>query len=116
MQGQVGKIDEIQIFNTIITSLDNKKVIVPNSVATSGIITNLSAKPYLRVDLNVHIPYEANFEQVQAIILDAIKQTPKVLTDPAPYVEIEAFAENGLKLVRTSACYRGRLLGRLFWR
>jgi small conductance mechanosensitive channel len=98
MQGQVGTIDEIQIFNTIITSLDNKKVIVPNSVATSGIITNLSAKPYLRVDLNVHIPYEANFEQVQAIILDAIKQTPKVLTDPAPYVEIEAFDENGLKL------------------
>ncbi len=101
MQGQVGTIDEIQIFNTIITSLDNKKVIVPNSVATSGIITNLSAKPYLRVDLNVHVPYEADFENVRGIVLEAIHQTPKVLTDPAPYVEIEAFDENGLKLCVT---------------
>lgn len=98
VQGQLGNVDEIQIFNTIITSLDHKKVIVPNSVATSGIITNLSSKEWLRVDLNVHVPYEADFEFVRGIIMNAIKETPKVLENPAPYVEIEAFDENGLKL------------------
>ncbi len=98
VQGQIGSVDEIQIFNTIITSLDHKKVIIPNSIATSGIITNLSTLDYLRVDLNIHVPYESDFEVVRPIIMEAIKATPKVLIDPEPYVEIESFEEHGLKL------------------
>ena len=98
MQGEIGTVEEIQIFVTIIKSLQNKKVIVPNAIATSGIITNLSSTEFLRVDLNVTIPYEADYERVQGLILDAVNQTPKVLSEPASYVEIEAFEENGLKL------------------
>ncbi len=96
VQGQLGTVNEIQIFNTIITTLDNKKVIIPNSVATSGIITNLSATKYLRVDLNVAMSYEDDFEKVKGIIMGAIAQTPKVLKDPEPYVEIEKFGEHSI--------------------
>lgn len=98
IQGVVGNVEEIQIFNTVIRNLDNKKTIMPNGIATSGIMTNLSAHEYLRVDLNVAMPYEADFEEVQEIILRAIHSTPKVMTDPAPDVEIEKFAENNLLL------------------
>lgn len=99
VQGQVGTIEEIQIFNTIIKSLDNKKVIMPNSVATKDIITNLSAMDYLRVDLNITVPYERDFDnEIRPLIMEAIAATPKVLKDPAAYVEIEAFEANGLKL------------------
>jgi len=58
IQGTVGTVQEIQVFNTVINSLDNKKVIMPNGIATSGIMTNLSANEKLRVDLNVAMPYE----------------------------------------------------------
>lgn len=95
-QGQLGTVEEIQIFNTIITSLDNKKVIIPNSVATSGIITNLSGKEYLRVDLNAAIAYEEDFEKVRDIILGAINATPKVLKTPEPVVEIEKLGEHSV--------------------
>ncbi len=98
LQGQLGHVEEIQIFNTIITTLDHKRVIIPNAVATSGTITNLTTKEWLRVDLNVHIPYERDFEEVRGIIMGAINETPKVMQDPEPYVEIETFDENGLKL------------------
>ncbi len=98
MQDKLGHVDEIQIFNTILTSLDNKKIIVPNSIATSGIIENLSTKDILRVDLNVAMPYEEDFDKVQRIILDAIGKTPKVLNSPSPVVEIEKFDENGVLL------------------
>ncbi len=104
LQGQLGHVEEIQVFNTVIKSLDNKKVIVPNGIATSGIMTNLSSNEYLRVDLNVAMPYEEDFDKVQKIILDAIAQTPKVLRDPAPVVEIEKFdAHNVLLCVRPFA-------------
>ena len=104
IQGVVGIVQEIQVFNTVINSLENKKVIIPNGIATSGIMTNLSANDYLRVDLNVAMPYEEDFEKVKGIIMEAIKKTPKVLADPAPVVEIEKFdAHNLLLAVRPHA-------------
>ncbi len=98
LQGQVGHVEEIQVFNTVIKTPDNKKVIIPNGIATSGIMTNLSTNEYLRIDLNVSMPYEEDFERVQGIIMEAIKRTPKVLKDPAPMVEIEAFEEHSVKI------------------
>ena len=56
LQGELGHVEEIQVFNTIVKSLDNKKVIIPNGIATSGIMTNLSANDYLRVALTVAMP------------------------------------------------------------
>jgi small conductance mechanosensitive channel len=98
LQGQLGHVEEIQVFNTIIKTLDNKRVIVPNGTATSGIITNLSSHEYLRVDLNVAMPYEEDFDKVQGIIKEAIANTPKVLQSPAPDVEIEKFGEHNILL------------------
>lgn len=97
LQGQLGHVDEIQIFNTIITTLDHKKVIIPNGIATSGIMTNLSARGKLRVDLNVAMPYEEDFEKVQQIIAAALDRVSERLPD-APTIEIEKFAENNILL------------------
>jgi small conductance mechanosensitive channel len=97
LQGQLGHVDEIQVFNTIITTLDHKKVIIPNGIATSGIMTNLSALGKLRVDLNVAMPYEEDFEKVQRIIAGALDKVSERLPD-APTIEIEKFAENNVLL------------------
>ncbi len=98
IQSQVGHVEEIQVFNTIITTLDNKRVIIPNGQATSGLITNLSTYNLLRVDLNVAMPYEEDFDKVQEIILNAIRDTPKAILDPEPTVEIEKFGEHNILL------------------
>jgi len=98
VNGFIGNVIEIQILNTIIATPDNKTVIVPNSMAISGIIVNLSARNYLRIDLNVMIPYEENFEKVQELLLDTLRNTPKVLVDPAPFVGIEKFDSHNIVL------------------
>lgn len=104
VQGIVGTVREIQVFNTIIDSLENKKVIIPNGIATSGIMTNLSATDHLRVDLNIAMPYEEDFDKVQKIVLDALRNTPHVLDSPEPVCEIEKFdAHNVLLAVRPFA-------------
>jgi len=97
IQGTVGHVDEIQIFNTIINTLDNKKVIMPNGIATSGIMTNLTANGKLRVDLNVAMPYEEDFEKVQGIIRGALDKVSERLPDE-PTIEIEKFDENNVLL------------------
>lgn len=97
IQGTVGHVEEIQVFNTVINTLDNKKVIMPNGIATSGIMTNLSANGKLRVDLNVAMPYEEDFEKIQSIIKKALDNVKGRLADE-PTIEIEKFAENNLLL------------------
>ncbi|MBX2816254.1 MAG: mechanosensitive ion channel family protein [Saprospiraceae bacterium] len=98
VQGQLGHVEEIQVFNTIIKTLDNKRTIIPNGVATSGVITNLSSHNMLRVDLNIAMPYEEDFDKVQGIVQDALAATPKVMSDPSPVVEIEKFDANNVLL------------------
>lgn len=97
IQGTVGHVDEIQVFNTVITTLDNKKVIMPNGIATSGVMTNLTANGKLRVDLNVAMPYEEDFGKVQGIIKGALDKVSERLPDE-PTIEIEKFDENNVLL------------------
>ncbi len=97
IQGTVGHVEEIQVFNTIINTLDNKKVIMPNGIATSGIMTNLTANGKLRVDLNVAMPYEEDFDKVQKIIKGALDKVSERLPDE-PTIEIEKFDEHNVLL------------------
>lgn len=97
IKGTVGHVLEIQVFNTIIQTLDNKKVIMPNGIATSDIMTNLTALGKLRVDLNVAMPYEEDFDKVKGIIEGALDKVPQRLADE-PTIEIEKFGENNILL------------------
>jgi len=97
IQDTVGHVTEIQVFNTIIKTLDNKKVIMPNGIATSGIMTNLSATGKLRVDLNVAMPYEEDFDKIKGIIKGALDNVSERLKDE-PTIEIEKFDENNVLL------------------
>jgi len=93
-----GRVAEVQIFNTVLATLDNKTVIVPNSEAINGAITNLSTRKILRVDLEVPMPYAEDFDRIEAVLLEALRQTPKVLQDPAPFVGIQKFDSHSIIL------------------
>ena len=54
-QGVVGTVKEIQIFNTLIATTDNKVIIVPNGGLSTGIVTNYSKEKYRRVDFEFSI-------------------------------------------------------------
>lgn len=99
-----GHVDEIQILNTMITTLENKRVIIPNSIPLSGAITNYSVKPNLRVDLNVYMPYSEEFDKIEALLLAAIKEIPQVLDTPKPFVGIEEFDTHSIKLAVRPYC------------
>lgn len=97
LQDNLGTVKEIQIFNTIIETLDNKMVIIPNGIATSGVMTNLSATGKLRVDLKVTMPYEEDFDKVKAIIREALNKVTDRLPDE-PTIEINHFGDHGAVL------------------
>lgn len=93
-----GKVEEIQIFNTIIITPGNKTLIIPNGQVVDNIVTNFSEKGSVRLELAVTMPYGEDFPKVKQVILEVLQSTPGVLQDPAPDVGIETFDSHSIIL------------------
>ena len=61
--GHLGIVSEVQVFNTVLTSLDNQVIIVPNGVVTSGVIKNLNGLGVRRVDMTFGISYTDDIDK-----------------------------------------------------
>jgi small conductance mechanosensitive channel len=81
IQGKLGVVKEITVFNTIIHAFDNQKFILPNGIVTSGAITNISELGTLRVEWSIGIGYEDDIDKARSIIRRLIESHDMVLKD-----------------------------------
>lgn len=115
-QGYAGTVTEIQIFNTIICTPDNKSIIIPNGGLSTGSINNWSREQYRRVDWSVGISYGDSVETARRAILAIIEEDHRIVRHyveedtPEPATDEEAAAETGGKKQRRT--WIGRLLRR----
>lgn len=98
VDGKFGKVEEIQIFNTLIVTPGQKTLIIPNGSVIEGIVTNFSKKGMIRLELNVTMPYEESFPRVKGIIQEALMGVDKVIRDPAPEIGIENYDSHSVVL------------------
>lgn len=96
--GTSGSVEEVSIFNTILHTVDNVRVIVPNSAIISGNIKNYSANDLRRVDLVAGIGYEENIGQARDLLMEIMTAHPLVLSEPAPSVDVLELAESTVNL------------------
>lgn len=102
--GQQGRVKEIQVFNTVLATLDNKRIIVPNGLVTSNIITNISGQGTIGVELTFSISYTSNIDKAREIILEVGKTCPYILDDPAQRVVVASLANNSVDLATRPFC------------
>lgn len=86
--GVTGTVDRIDIFNSILISPDNQKIIVPNSSITSSVITNITAKPTRRIDLVIGISYGDDVRRARTILQQVLQTESRILADPAPVIAL----------------------------
>ena len=98
-QGFMGTVKEIQIFTTVLTTPDNRKVIIPNSPLATGSITNFSAMPTRRIDFSFGIGYGDDIDAAKKILLKMAEKDDRVLKDEnPPEVMVEALADSSVNL------------------
>lgn len=98
-QGFMGTVKEIQIFTTVLSTPDNRKVIIPNSPLATGSITNFSAMPTRRIDFSFGIGYEDDIDKAKEILLKMAQGDDRVLKeDNPPEVMVEALADSSVNL------------------
>ena len=87
-QGQAGTVKEIQIFNTLLQTPDNRIIIVPNGPLSTGIINNYSRETTRRVDFSFSISYGDDFEIAKKVLMEIIEKDARILKTPAPFIEL----------------------------
>ncbi len=102
--GTTGTVLEIGMVHTKLNTLDNRRVILPNSVVVGAEVQNYSEEPRRRVDISVSAPFGVAVQQVNEIIEGVMNDHPKVLKDPAPFVRAEKFGEKGMDYTVRAWC------------
>jgi small conductance mechanosensitive channel len=92
--GAEGIIEEIGIFTTTLKSLDNKKIVVPNSAVTGGNITNFTASSKRLVCVPCIVAGSNAPDIVRASLLRAAAGNPYILSDPSPVAVMTQLGEN----------------------
>lgn len=97
-QGQEGIVKSIQIFHTILTTYDNKTVIIPNSKLSNDIIVNLSMEGTRRLDIQLHFSFDTELEKIKQDLLDAINNFSGVLNNPKAVIGISEIQADGYQI------------------
>ncbi len=97
-QGYKGLVSEIQIFNTILKSPDNRTIIIPNGGLSTGSMINYTTEPTRRVDWTFGIAYGDNIAKAKSVISKLIEQNQLILKDPAPFVQVSELGDSSVNI------------------
>ena len=98
-QGQSGTVREIQIFNTILATPDNKIIIIPNGGLSTGLMKNYSREATRRVDWEFGIAYGDDYTKARAVIARLLDADGRVLKDPAYFIALTSLGESSVNIV-----------------
>lgn len=86
--GVQGTVQEIQVLTTVINSLDNVRIIIPNAQITSGTIRNFTANDTRRIDLTIGVSYDDDLKKAKQVIENVLKADARILKNPTPMVAV----------------------------
>ena len=95
-QGTMGTVKEIQIIHTILMTVDNKEIFLPNGSLSSGSITNYNKMGTRRVDFTVSVEYGTDVEKVLNALKSIAVSDERILKDPAPFYALSALADSSV--------------------
>jgi len=97
-QGHRGKVRELRIFNTVLNTLDNKIVFIPNGPLSTGTIVNYTLEPQRRIDSVFSISYADDIEKAKCIIQNVIDANPKILKEPEVVIGVKQLSASSVDI------------------
>ena len=94
--GVSGTVSEVRIFSTILTTPDNKEVIIPNGQVGADTITNYSANDQRRVDMVFGVGYDDDLKVARQVLTDLCANHPLILEDPATKIFVANLGDSSV--------------------
>lgn len=97
-QGFAGTVREIQIFNTVMATLDNQIIIIPNGPLATGSLKNSTTAPTRRVDIDVDVAYGADPDEVRQVLMNIIEADERIMRSGvfAPFIPMTTMGTSGI--------------------
>lgn len=95
-QGYSGTVNEIQVFQTILKTPDNKTIIIPNGGLSNGSVTNFSTEKTRRVDMVFGIGYADDLLKAKNLLTEMAKSDERVLATPEPLIVVGELADSSV--------------------
>lgn len=95
-QGYLGLVKEVSLFVTILNTLDNKTIIIPNGPLSNGSLINYTTEPIRRVDLTIGIAYGDDLAKAKEVLYSIMASNSKIVQSPEPFVALEALADSSV--------------------
>ncbi len=108
-QGQTGEVKEIQIFNTIVLTGDQKTVIFPNGALSNGTIINYSKNGTLRADIQISVSVENDINKVKILIKEVLEANKLILKTQEALIIVGKMAEGALIINIKPYCLHDRV-------
>lgn len=98
-QGHAGVVKDIQIFNTILKTGDNKTIIIPNSPLSTGSMINYSTESTRRVDFIFGIGYDDDIDKAKTVLQSILNADNRILKDPESFIAVKELADSSVNFV-----------------
>lgn len=100
--GVGGTVKDINLFQTVLATPDNVKVLVPNSQAIDGVIRNYTGYDTRRADVTFGIDYDDDMDKAIAIIRQVIDADARIFKDPEPFVKVVNLGDSSVDIATRS--------------
>ena len=97
--GEFGTVTDMSLVFTVILTIDNQRLVVPNNLIWRGVIRNITAEKTRRVDMTFGISYNDDIPKAERVLKEILTSHEKVLEDPAPDVRLHTLGESSVDFV-----------------
>ncbi len=94
--GNLGKVDEIELFTTTIDTFDNRRIIVPNSEIYGSVIENITYHSQRRVDVDVGVAYAADIDDTRRVLTEAAQAAEGTVLQPEPAIVLQGLGASSV--------------------
>lgn len=93
-----GTVEKIELYHTTLTTVDSRKIVIPNSTLTTNSITNVTALDKRRLQINIGISYESDLRKAKEILWDLVKKDPQLQDDQEVQIYVDQLGESAVIL------------------
>ena len=99
-----GTVEEIGVFHTKVITIDNKRIIVPNSAISNATLINATAMKRRRVDLTFNASYGDDIDTVERVLKETCRAHALILDDPEPFARLSGHKDSALEYTVRAWC------------
>lgn len=93
-----GTVHTIGMVYTVLTTVDNKQVVIPNGTLSNSALTNVTAMTKRRIDIAVGIGYGSDLRRAKSIVESVYQSQPEIIKDEPVDIFVNELGESSVTI------------------